>query len=110
MKTLWGYLEKQGVNIKALQKSMTDLVIKTIISGESHIQALSKQNLTSRYCSYELFGIDVLLDSELRPWLLEVNISPSLHSSSPLDLAVKGPLVRELFNIVGFQVGNCILR
>jgi len=67
-------------------------------------QTLSKNNLPSRYCSYELFGIDVLLDSALRPWLLEVNISPSLHSSSPLDLAVKGPLVRELFNLAGFQV------
>lgn len=34
----------------------------------------------------------------------QVNISPSLHSSSPLDLAVKGPLVQDLFNIVGFHL------
>lgn len=79
-------------------------MIKTIISGESNINILSKNNLPSRYCSYELFGIDVLLDYTLKPWLLEVNISPSLHSASPLDLAVKGPLVRELLNIAGFQI------
>ncbi|KAK6627894.1 hypothetical protein RUM44_010376 [Polyplax serrata] len=104
LKSLWTYLSNQGVNVKALRKNLTDLVIKTIISGESNINMLSKNNLPSRYCSYELFGIDVLLDHTLKPWLLEVNISPSLHSASPLDLAVKGPLVKELLNIAGFQV------
>lgn len=34
----------------------------------------------------------------------QVNISPSLHSSSPLDLAVKGPLVRDLMNMAGYQI------
>lgn len=35
--------------------------------------------------------------------ILQVNISPSLHSASPLDAHVKGPLVQDLFNIVQFQ-------
>lgn len=35
-----------------------------------------------------------------------MNISPSLHSSSPLDLAVKGPLVRDLMNMAGYQIPN----
>ncbi|XP_026676430.1 tubulin polyglutamylase ttll-4-like [Diaphorina citri] len=75
-----------------------------MICGEHSISQLTRANQQSRYCSYELFGIDILLDSKLKPWLLEVNISPSLHSSSPLDLAVKGPLVQDLFNIVGFHL------
>ncbi|PSN35043.1 hypothetical protein C0J52_15405 [Blattella germanica] len=109
VKTLWTYLEKEGVDVSALWNSLVDLVIKTIISGESSISQLTKANLVSRYCSYELFGIDVLLDETLKPWLLEVNISPSLHSSSPLDLAVKGPMVRDLLNMAGYQVPNKLL-
>uniref|UniRef100_A0A1B6JU11 Tubulin polyglutamylase TTLL4 n=1 Tax=Homalodisca liturata TaxID=320908 RepID=A0A1B6JU11_9HEMI len=107
LQAMWTYLEKeQGVDVKALWGHLIDLVIKTIISGESAISQLSHANLASRYCSYELFGVDVLLDENLKPWLLEVNISPSLHSSSPLDLAVKGPMVRDLMNIAGYQIPN----
>ena len=60
--------------------------------------------MSSHYCGYELFGFDVLLDAQLKPWLIEVNISPSLHSSSPLDLDVKSPLATEVFNLVRYHV------
>ncbi len=57
-----------------------------------------------RYNAYELFGFDVLFDSNLKPWLLEVNVSPSLHSTSLLDEAVKEPLINDTLNIVGFHI------
>ena len=76
-----------------------DMVIKTIISAEHTMAPMARSSLTSHYCSYELFGFDVLLDADLKPWLIEVNISPSLHSASPLDLDVKSPLATEVFNI-----------
>ena len=46
----------------------------------------------------------MIIDERLRPWLLEVNISPSLHSASPLDHSVKGPLIADLLNMVAFHV------
>ncbi|XP_028159745.1 tubulin polyglutamylase TTLL4-like isoform X2 [Ostrinia furnacalis] len=105
LQTLFHYLKtEKNVDTDALWDSMKDLVIKTIISGEASISSLTKANVTSRYNCYELFGIDVLLDEDLKPWLLEVNISPSLHSASPLDIHVKGPLVSTVLNIAQFQV------
>ncbi|XP_039759976.1 tubulin polyglutamylase ttll-4-like isoform X2 [Pararge aegeria] len=105
LQTLFQYLKtEQNVDTEALWESIKDLVIKTIISGEASISSLTKANITSRYNCYELFGIDVLLDEDLKPWLLEVNISPSLHSASPLDIHVKGPLVTTVLNIAQFQV------
>lgn len=50
---------------------------------------------------FELYGFDILLDSKLKPWLLEVNISPSLSSSSPLDKRIKSVLIADTLNLVG---------
>lgn len=105
VKTLWSYLrEKENVDVDKLWASMKDIVVKTMISAESSINCLTRANVSSRYCCYELFGVDILLDDNLKPWLLEVNISPSLQSSSPLDIAVKAPLIQSVFNIAGYQV------
>ncbi|CAK5110672.1 unnamed protein product [Meloidogyne enterolobii] len=52
--------------------------------------------------------MDILVDSNLRPWLIEMNISPSLHSSTPLDIAVKAPLAKDTLILAGipFPVSN----
>ncbi|KAG7210946.1 hypothetical protein KM043_016320 [Ampulex compressa] len=104
LRALWSYLERENVNVTKLWATIKDMVVKTMIAGELPISSLMKSNVTSRYCCYELFGVDVLLDENLKPWLLEVNISPSLQSSSPLDVAVKGPLIKDVFNIAGYQL------
>uniref|UniRef100_A0A182QQ02 Tubulin polyglutamylase TTLL4 n=1 Tax=Anopheles farauti TaxID=69004 RepID=A0A182QQ02_9DIPT len=104
IKSLWSYFADQGINVDRLWSAMRNLVLRTVLAGEGSIHAMSKVNVGNRYNCYELFGIDVLLDSELVPWLLEVNISPSLHSASSLDLCVKGPLVQALLNTVMYQI------
>ena len=50
---------------------------------------------------FELLGFDILIDGDFRPWLLEVNLSPSLSTDSALDFKVKGALISDLFNLVG---------
>uniref|UniRef100_A0A182JZK4 Tubulin polyglutamylase TTLL4 n=1 Tax=Anopheles christyi TaxID=43041 RepID=A0A182JZK4_9DIPT len=104
IKSLWSYFAEQGINVDRLWGALRNLVLRTVLAGEGSIHAMSKVNVGSKYNCYELFGIDVLLDSELVPWLLEVNISPSLHSASSLDLCVKGPLVKALLNTVMYQI------
>lgn len=49
-----------------------------------------------RNSCFSLLGFDVILDRELRPWLLEINMSPSLRCDSPVDNEVKVDLGNRL--------------
>lgn len=53
---------------------------------------------------FELYGFDILLDSDMKPWLLEVNVCPSLSSSSPLDKRIKTSLVTDTLHLIGVPV------
>ena len=104
LSALWQHFAEQGIDNKPVMDAIKDLVIKTIISAETSMHNLYRHNMASHYCGYELFGFDVLIDANLKPWILEVNISPSLHSASPLDLDVKSPLATEVFNLVRYHI------
>ncbi|NXQ60104.1 TTLL4 polyglutamylase, partial [Anthoscopus minutus] len=102
LKALWSYLTQKGVNSEAIWDKIKDIVIKTIIASEPYVNSLVKMYVRRPYCCHELFGFDIMLDEKLKPWILEVNISPSLHSNSPLDVSIKGQMIRDLLNLAGF--------
>ncbi|NWV79142.1 TTLL4 polyglutamylase, partial [Dasyornis broadbenti] len=102
LKALWNYLTQKGVNSEAIWEKIKDIVIKTIIASEPYVNSLVQMYVRRPYCCHELFGFDIMLDEDLKPWILEVNISPSLHSNSPLDVSIKGQMIRDLLNLAGF--------
>ena len=75
-----------------------------MISVEPHIVAnLSKCPASNRTSCFELYGFDVIIDQSLKPWLLEVNVLPSLSSSSPFDKTVKTLLICDVLTLVGIR-------
>lgn len=40
------------------------------------MNTLLKTHVRTPYSCHELFGFDIMLDENLKPWILEVNISP----------------------------------
>lgn len=102
IKALKRYFQQQGINDRHLWKSIEDLIIKTMIAVEPKINSLVKRHVTTKSnpC-YEVFGFDVMVDSKLKPWIIEVNVSPSLSSSSPLDKEIKGRLITQTFHMLG---------
>lgn len=52
---------------------------------------------------FELLGFDILIDEELKLWLLEVNLTPSLAPDSEMDFNVKSTLLSDLFSLSGIQ-------
>lgn len=47
-----------------------------------------------------MFGYDVLIDQDLRPWLIEVNSSPSLARLNPLDKRIKEVMIEDIIHIL----------
>ena len=95
------HLEADGIDLDTMWSRIYDLIIKTVISSEAAVvAACRKSNLHHNSC-FDLFGFDVILDSALKPWLLEVNLSPSLSTDSPLDHHIKSNLLIDSFNLLG---------
>ncbi|CAG0885994.1 unnamed protein product [Darwinula stevensoni] len=106
LQCLWKKLEEKGEDTLRLWASIMDIVTKTIITAEKTVTDACCKFVKSAYSCYELFGFDIMLDERLKPWLLEVNISPSLHSTSSLDQQIKSGLVKDMMNMVLFRIPN----
>jgi len=50
---------------------------------------------------FEILGFDIMLDEKAKPYLLEVNHSPSFSTDSPLDEKIKGELIRDTIRLLG---------
>ena len=81
-------------------KAVTDKCfdeIKNII----YISLKSVQSvmINDMHC-FEMYGYDILIEDNLKPWLIEVNASPSLSTTTESDRVLKMNLMKEVFKIV----------
>ncbi|VEL08483.1 unnamed protein product [Protopolystoma xenopodis] len=85
LQALWNFFRTQGVDAELVWADIKDLVVKTILSTEASLVSAVNANCRVQRSIHEIFGFDVILDENLRPWLLEVNVSPRLvrPTSSP---------------------------
>ena len=91
-----------GVSYDEVFKQIKLLCVKTLMAVEPSITTSMRSAKYRNQC-FEVYGFDVMVDAKLRPWLLEVNVAPSLSSSSPYDKQVKTMLLCDTLHLVGFQ-------
>jgi len=53
------------------------------------------------HTSFEILGLDVMFDHKLKPWLIEVNTSPSFTCDAPVDHDIKYALIGETMALLG---------
>jgi len=104
LSSLWKYLlENFGIRKTPIWDQVQDIVIKSILSAKTTLQKEYRQ-VKSHYNCYMLLGFDILIDSSLKPHLMEINRSPSMNAKPfSIESHVKQPLVSELFNIIGLH-------
>ena len=100
------FFQKLG-NEKIMEKiwnQIEEIVIKTLLTvSEDYYKEISVNKINSLF---ELYGFDIMIDENFKAWLIEVNVNPSLHCTSPLDLNIKTDLITDIFNIIGIVPYN----
>ena len=71
-------------------------------SATSNGAAPPRRGGSTRQC-FQLFGFDVMLDRDARPYLLEVNGDPGLRTESAIFLSINAPMLADLLNLVGVR-------
>ena len=98
----------------ALMKKIEKACTSIILCGQTKIRDEHKESKRSFSGSFELYGVDVMLDKELNPYVIEVNISPSMEGGqSKMDSSLKIDLLTDTFNTAliieeGFEIRSKI--
>ncbi|KAJ3295616.1 Tubulin polyglutamylase ttll6 [Rhizoclosmatium sp. JEL0117] len=108
-----------------LWKKINDAIVKTCITVQPQLAMILKacfpaenrasspsvesipagrrfKEYTGSQC-FELLGFDIFLDKKLKPWVLEVNHSPSFTCDSPLDLEVKQNVIGDTLGLLNLS-------
>jgi hypothetical protein len=90
----WEWLRRETtLNPDAVRSSIDDAFVSIIFAArETFLQQANTRG------SFELFGLDVMLDDKGKIFVLEVNVSPAMGTPSKLDRFIKEIVVRDLFN------------
>lgn len=77
--------------------------MKTLLAVEPSIDRNMGMCSENRNSCFEIYGFDIIIDAKLKPWVLEVNVLPSLSSSSPFDKRIKTMLICDALTLVGIR-------
>nr|XP_020671249.1 tubulin polyglutamylase TTLL13-like isoform X2 [Pogona vitticeps] len=106
LSTLNTWMREHNYDTAELWRDIEDIIIKTLIAAHpvlKHNYRTCFPNHISGCACFEILGFDILLDRKLKPWLLEVNHSPSFTTDSRLDREVKDALLCDALNLINLR-------
>lgn len=96
----------EGHDTRKLMADIKAIVVKTLIIGQPYLGHLYRScqpdDLDGAMC-FQVLGFDVLVDHKCKPWLLEVNQSPSFSTDSPLDYKIKKAVLGDAFGLLNLS-------
>jgi hypothetical protein len=96
-------LGQQSETIDGIWNQIDDAVVFTVLSGFARMQAELRAYPKLKFDLYprcfQLLGFDVLLDGDLKPWVLEVNYRPSLDWGTQKEHDMKVNLMEDVFRL-----------
>ncbi|KAG0560721.1 hypothetical protein KC19_9G007800 [Ceratodon purpureus] len=82
-------------DVNGLFHNIHMLILRSLLAVQNVI-------IQDKHC-FELYGYDILVDDSLKPWLLEVNASPSLAADTPVDHELKYGMLDDVLTLVDME-------
>jgi len=112
--TINKWLVQNGYDIDKMWSDVDDVIIKVLISAfpvlKHNYRTCFANHFRGSAC-FEILGFDVLIDKKMKPYVLEVNHSPSFTTDSKLDREIKDALIYDtimLLNIGALDKKRCV--
>jgi len=99
LKQLEKYTEQVGASWEKLWQRVQNVCVLTMM-------LLVHSVPVGTDACFELFGVDVIIDDQLKPWVLEVNSGPAMGLDEEVDRAVKLPLLQDAIKLLGCSTGH----
>ena len=100
------YCLRNGIDYKKLYEEFGDIFIKMIFSVRKKIiESIKAYNLSSSNF-YHLIGFDILLDENLKPYLLEANRRCGFRDDNDAEKYYTHNIIADTINLVGIRILN----
>ncbi|KAK4884418.1 hypothetical protein RN001_000689 [Aquatica leii] len=110
LSALLRHLKSQDKDTALLMSQIEDVIVKAILATAGAIVPACQMFVPHLNNCFELYGFDILIDENFKPWLLEVNLSPSLGCDSPLDVRLKSAMLADLLTLIGIPAVDPMFR
>merc|ERR1719362_2452743 len=84
--------------LETVNRLFTDIESIVIYS----LLSVQKVMIQDKHC-FELYGYDVLIGTDYKPWLLEVNASPSLTANTVSDYDMKFGMLDDVMSVLDLE-------
>ncbi|KAK6178634.1 hypothetical protein SNE40_011164 [Patella caerulea] len=111
IKYLNDHLRKNDYDVTLLWKNISEMIVKTMLVAEPHILHAYRmcrpgQSPASDSVCFEVLGFDFMIDRKCRPWLIEINRSPSFGTDEKIDYDIKSSLIEDTLHLLNIKVSD----
>jgi tubulin polyglutamylase TTLL5 len=89
---LWRRLRSGGYDVDHIWTEISALIVKSLVAVDDKVPFQPS--------CFEVYGYDVLIDQDLRPWLIEVNASPAMARDAYVDVRVKNAMIKDTVQLL----------